>query len=87
MSFNWQDMIRFGRDLDALSSLGANFQDAFSGVNVASKCSQLPEVIRLFFVVYEDLSMSIASLLLAFHAGVFCVVFVDEGRHLLHVKT
>ena len=54
------DMIRFGRDLDALSSLGANFQDAFSGVNVASKCSQLPEVIRLFFVVYEDLSMSIA---------------------------
>ena len=51
------DMIRFGRDLDALSSLGANFQDAFSGVNVANKCSQLPEVSRLFFVVYEDLSM------------------------------
>ena len=55
------DMIRVGRDLDALSSLGANFQDAFSGVNVANKCSQLPEVIRLlFFVAYKDLSMSIA---------------------------
>ena len=44
------DMIRFGRDLDALSSLGANFQDAFSGVNVANKCSQLPGVIRLTFL-------------------------------------
>ena len=55
------DMIRFGRDLGALSSLGANFQDAFSGVNVANKCSQLPEVIRLLsFVAYKDLAMSIA---------------------------
>ena len=44
------DMIRFGRDLDALSSLGANFQDAFSSVNGANKCSQLPEVIRLLFL-------------------------------------
>ena len=49
------DMIRFGRDLDALSSLGANFQDAFSGVNVANKCSQLPEVIRLCFCCLRGL--------------------------------